>query len=520
MGVRCDPMRFATIKRQHLAMWSKLSALPGDSDDGVAGLPATALVDVPVGIAVTSLAGSVLYANQTFRQLFDISGDAAASNDIGQLTRGLLSEEFLLPVAREGKQLQRRVSFDCSGGQRRLLCTAKRVMHGELPIYLTIAIQDISELAAGTGADSAQTARESLASTLLEYMEMPVMATDARCRYRYFNPAYAAMVNNSNGTMPRVGELVIDSIIDPERRRGIAEVLARVVRGERMVHESRFLDARGEVYRWIDFQCTPLVNESGTIEGAMLLGYDVTPLKRANLLHQHLNAELRRRLERRSAKIDAANRDLSNRVDMACESLRRDLNELRESLAADGSGSELPQQRLATLASMEAGIGALSRLASVGLRTPERVTVDMNRLVREICQDLTFLMEGRHIEFDVDRLPNAIGDRVLLRLVLHNLVSNAIVATRGRHPARIRIWTTIEEGTTIWSVADNGVGFDMKDADVMFSAFARHGLKQRGVGLSVAWRAIQQLNGRLWCQSSPGQGAMFHFILGHQDQAT
>lgn len=618
-------------------MSSALSDRSIDLAECSEGLPPSVLADVPAGIGVTSLAGSLLFANDAFRRLFEFDADAAQnSGDIRLLTRGALNEEFLLSVAREGGQQQRRVCFDAERGHRQLLCTAKRIMHGAFPIYLTVVVQDMTDVTAGhrkqlrtltelldaqglmrscswmmtineapgcsdhpmlwaprsdilfgprpppptfrdfvqrissehreelvaavssaietrgeycvdyelsasdgsvrrirssgrylEDADTArrrligaeiditnqhtESDRSSLAGTLLEHMEMPVMLMDRRCRYQYFNPTYAAMIKNANGTVPQVGEPVLHSVIDPERRRLLADVLARVMQGEPRVFESEFLDERGEVSKWIDFHFKPIEDASG----AMVLGCDVSPLKRANLRHQYLNAELRLRMERRAAKIDAANRDLSNRVAQACDTLRSELQTLRASLDA---GSQT--QPVAALASMEACLEGLSRLASVGVRTPERRSVDMNRLVREARRDLALLLEGRAIEFDIDRLPNVTADPVLLRQVLHSLLSNAVAATRGCQTARIRIWATEEQGATVWSVADNGIGFDMQDADVMFSAFARRGAKPRGVGLSVAWRAIQQLNGRLWCESSPGQGATFHFILGHQDPAT
>ena len=66
-------------------------------------------------------------------------------------------------------------------------------------------------------------------------------------------------------------------------------------------------------------------------------------------------------------------------------------------------------------------------------------------------------------------------------------------------------------------MADNGVGFNMAYLDKLFDAFQRlHGEDEfpgRGVGLSIAKRAIARHNGRIWAESIPGQGARFYFTL-------
>jgi PAS domain S-box-containing protein len=603
--------------------------------------PATeleALGSAPVGIAVTSLAGSLLYANEAFGRFFDVDAAAQRGGDICQITRGQLREEFLTMIARGGGAQQICVPV---AEDRLLLCTGKRVMHGALPIYLTIAVQDISDLALehaerwrlmrellggfgiggawswtmrigsverigsnhmewigsseelfGAGlqprtfnelmlrisphcrervaAEIARAARsrssytvdyelvgrdgatrsmrslgryvegvqcggrligvelefeplptkahrEGVCQTLLEHMDVPVAWIDRGLRYRYFNPAFAALLGSTADDAPEVDQRVLNTVLDPARRRRLADVLTRVMKGEPSIFEREFVDERGVVQQWVDFHINPIRGESGEIDGAIAVGYDVSPLKRANLHHQSINVKFRQRFEHRVAKIDAANRDLSNRVAIACDGLRARVQEIRAATgAAAASNTAGVRQVLGALGNMEALIEDLDRLSSVGLRRPAWRRIDVNRLVREVLGDLEFMLEGRSVEFDIGTLPHVVADRTLLKQVFQNLLSNAIKFTGGG-AARIRVWAAVEEDTTVWSVADNGMGFDAKEADELFSAFVRRGTKPRGTGLSVAWRAIEQLNGRLWCESSPGQGATFHFTIGGEE---
>jgi signal transduction histidine kinase len=600
-----------------------------------------ALGSAPGGIAVTSLAGSLRYANEAFGRFFDIDVAAHIGRDIRDIARGRLREDFLVSVARADGPRHTWIPLEEG---RMLLCTAKRVLHGDFPIYLSMVVQDISDIAVeyrerwrvvrevlatrgiggcwnwlmrpasaaelfnapitwasptetlfgknlqpGTFHDFmqrvapdcrervvAEIARavqargsysvdyelagrdgsirpmrsigryvegtqsadgrligiefemqaragdgecDDASSRLLEHLELPVVSIERDLTCRYVNPAFAAFAGRAGDRVPQVDRPFLDAVADPAQRRRLSGILLRALKGESSIFEREIPDPHGEVCQWIDFHCTPIHGASGTIEGAMIVGHDVSPLRRANRYHQHLNGELRQRLEYRAAKIDAANRDLSNRVVIACDDLRGDLKELRTMIGtpdAGASGEGSSQRILAALSSMESRLQGLATLAGLGVRRPQRRRIDMNRLVRDVLHDLGALLEGRSVQLDIGALPHVEADRTLVRQVLQSLLSNAIKFTRGCADARIRVWAAVEDETTVWSVADNGAGFDMKHADELFSAFVHHGMKPRGTGLSIAWRAIQQLDGRLWCESSPGQGAIFHFTIGNQ----
>jgi signal transduction histidine kinase len=364
--------------------------------------------------------------------------------------------------------------------------------------------------------------RDGVYRSLIDLMEVPVATIDRALKFRYVNPAFAALARGAAAPLDP-DHPVLDTVADPVRQRRLAEALARTMKGERSVFEAEFVDERGQVSQWLDFHLKPIVRDSGVIEGAMVVGYDVTPLKRANLYRQRLNAELRQRLDHRAANIDAANRDLSHRVATACEDLRSTLRQLRSlvdgggSAAASGAGIK---QILTELSKMESRVESLGKLSDVALRRPEPRRIDMNRLVREVLRELGHMFEGRTIEFEIESLPHVVADRALVREVLRNLLSNAIKFTNGCAAPRVRVWASADNDTTVWSVADNGIGFDPKHADEMFSAFVRRGTTPRGSGLSIAWRAIQQLRGQLWCESAPGQGATFRFTLGGEPAET
>ena len=107
----------------------------------------------------------------------------------------------------------------------------------------------------------------------------------------------------------------------------------------------------------------------------------------------------------------------------------------------------------------------------------------------------------------------------MLRQLLVNLLGNAWKFCGNRPQTRIGFeGKPGADGTLVYTVRDNGVGFDMADADKLFGAFQRlHAGAQfagTGIGLSTVHRIIARHGGRVWGESAGDQGASFHFTLG------
>jgi light-regulated signal transduction histidine kinase (bacteriophytochrome) len=156
-----------------------------------------------------------------------------------------------------------------------------------------------------------------------------------------------------------------------------------------------------------------------------------------------------------------------------------------------------------------------SRLGRVGLAvTPQ---VDVNEMVREVCQMLAPETEKRIIDWNIADLPKVTADRTLLRQVFANLVSNAVKYSGPRSPAIIEIGSEDRDREILFFVRDNGVGFDMTYSDKLFSVFQRlhrnEEFEGTGIGLANIRKIIARHGGRTWAESVLGQGATFYFTL-------
>jgi light-regulated signal transduction histidine kinase (bacteriophytochrome) len=167
---------------------------------------------------------------------------------------------------------------------------------------------------------------------------------------------------------------------------------------------------------------------------------------------------------------------------------------------------------------MAALIDDLLAFSRTGRAPLEMRDVDLRALVEDVLRDLRPDLAARRIEWRVSALPGVRGDPSLLRLVVQNLVANAVKYTRPRDIAQIEIGAErAEAGATVIFVRDNGVGFDMRQVERLFGVFQRlhrdEEFEGTGIGLATARRIVHRHGGRIWAEGEPERGAVFRFTL-------
>jgi light-regulated signal transduction histidine kinase (bacteriophytochrome) len=159
-------------------------------------------------------------------------------------------------------------------------------------------------------------------------------------------------------------------------------------------------------------------------------------------------------------------------------------------------------------------IDDLLELSRAGRTEVRKWRVDMAELAREVAAQVPDASRAR---IDIRDLPQANGDRALLRQVWVNLVSNAVKYSGKRERPEVQIGSRSDGEQVIYWVRDNGAGFDMRYADKLFGVFQRlHRAEEfpgTGVGLAIVQRVIARHGGRVWAESKVGEGACFYFAL-------
>jgi len=143
--------------------------------------------------------------------------------------------------------------------------------------------------------------------------------------------------------------------------------------------------------------------------------------------------------------------------------------------------------------------------------------VDMTQLARDVARGEAKTGGRPGAIFDIDDLPVAHGDVVLLRQVWVNLFSNALKYSGGNAEPKLEVWSTSEPGRAIYHVRDDGVGFDMAYSEKLFGVFQRLHRSDEfpgtGVGLAIVKRIVQRHGGTVWADAQLGVGATFSFSL-------
>jgi light-regulated signal transduction histidine kinase (bacteriophytochrome) len=163
------------------------------------------------------------------------------------------------------------------------------------------------------------------------------------------------------------------------------------------------------------------------------------------------------------------------------------------------------------MAAMLDGLLELARLARAELR---REPVDLGALAADVADQLTATASERSVRVDIAAPLVANADPRLLRVLLGHLIGNAWKFTAHEPAAQIAVGASEGEG---FFVADNGVGFDMSQAERLFVPFQRlHPANEfpgTAIGLAAAQRIVHRHGGRIWADAAAGEGATFTFTL-------
>lgn len=240
-----------------------------------------------------------------------------------------------------------------------------------------------------------------------------------------------------------------------------------------------------------------------------------------------MNAELEDRVTQRTAQLEAANKELEAFSYSVSHDLRGPLNTIdgfsflieRQQVEADTKTVHYIRRIRESTRQMSALIEGMLELAKMSRRPLHLSAVDLTDVCRRIEVEMREMSSDRNVLMRVQDDLLAHGDPILLWSVMHNLIGNAWKFTAKKQCAEIEIGCATDAvGMVTYFVKDNGIGFDMAYASKLFGTFERlHSPGDfigSGIGLATVKRIISRHGGRIWAQSSAGEGAEFHFTLG------
>ncbi|MEH2250100.1 PAS domain S-box protein [Nostoc sp.] len=319
----------------------------------------------------------------------------------------------------------------------------------------------------------------------------------------------------------------IYAIHSDDRDRVLRTSMQAVANATNYEVEIRFRQVYDGSYRWHIVRGLPFRDAAGEIIKWVGIASDIHDRKVAEAALLQLNEMLEQRIQERTVQLQTANKELESFSYSVSHDLRAPLRhiagfiELLQKRHSSTSLDEISQRYLGIIAqtAKQAGIliDELLTFSRMGRTEMRYINLNMEELVQEIKRDLITETQGRITHWHIESLPEVQGDPSMLRLVLRNLIGNAVKYTQTRNPAEITVGSSDNENEVIFFVQDNGVGFNMQYVHKLFGVFQRlHSDRQfegTGVGLANVQRIIHRHNGRVWAEAVVNSGATFYFSL-------
>jgi signal transduction histidine kinase len=256
------------------------------------------------------------------------------------------------------------------------------------------------------------------------------------------------------------------------------------------------------------------------------LGAQALQRARAEAEVRSANAKLEERVQERTAQLESANRELESFSYSVSHDLRAPLRGIAgySQILQEDYANVLDEQGKAYLQNIRSSaqhmghlIESLLKLSRVTRADLHFQTVDLSEQATHILRELKLSAPNRVLQLEIQPNLSATGDPNLLRAMLENLLGNAWKFTAHTPEAHIFFGKVTLNDKEVFSIQDNGAGFDMKFSGKLFGAFQRlHHTSEfegTGIGLATVERIIRRHDGEIWAEGTPGEGAKFYFTL-------
>ncbi|MEX2601119.1 MAG: ATP-binding protein [Balneolaceae bacterium] len=243
-----------------------------------------------------------------------------------------------------------------------------------------------------------------------------------------------------------------------------------------------------------------------------------------NGLHSTLKKSDQLRLD-----LEASNKELEQFATVASHDLKEPLRMVRSfvGLLEKNYGSKLDEKGKKYIYYARDGAARMSRLVDdllefsrIGRLYKELERVDVGTLLDEVRKFHVGTIEETNAELRWGDMPEVTGVTISLKLLFQNLIGNSLKYRAEKRPPVIEIIVVEDDHYWRFSIWDNGIGIEEKYFDTIFQIFKRLHSQDKytgsGIGLAVCKKIVEQHGGRIWVESKPGDGTVFHFTLSKQ----
>jgi len=313
----------------------------------------------------------------------------------------------------------------------------------------------------------------------------------------------------------------VETLVPPEQLDELHGMIEACLAGKTIRNVQTVRLAKNGTPVFVSISAAPIRSAGGAVVGLSAIARDIREQMRMLQALESQTAELKRSNDELTQFAYVASHDLQEPLRMVAS--------YTELLASRYEG-KLDERADKYITYISEGASRMQRLilellnyARVGTRGKAPAPVDLNDVTRDVLRDLKSRIESADSEVIVSPLPAVLGDDIQLGQVLQNLIGNAIKFRADRRP---RVAVSARRDGTMWQVTveDNGIGIDMKFHDRVFEIFRRVHDRETydgtGVGLAIVKRIVERHGGRVWFESTIGEGTRFHFTVPSCDRAS
>lgn len=312
----------------------------------------------------------------------------------------------------------------------------------------------------------------------------------------------------------------LDTVAGGDWPRRIRSALEQLRGGRQSVHleiECPRPDDRG---LYIDLSVSALY-EGGAMRAACIVARDITERRRAEQTLRAANEEL----ERSNLELQQFAYIASHDLQSPLRSISGFLQLLQQEYTGklDEQAEQWIRFTVQNVTQMQTLIGDLLKYSRIDSRARPFGKVDMNEVMDNVTTMLDSSIQDSNAQITRDELPVVLGDHSQLAQLLMNLISNAI-KYQGEAPPRVHVGAERREREWLLSVRDNGMGISHRHRERIFEIFRRlHTTRTHpgtGIGLAICRRVVTRHGGRIWVESTPGDGSTFFFTIPDKEPQT
>ncbi|MEW6138611.1 MAG: PAS domain S-box protein [Thermodesulfobacteriota bacterium] len=347
--------------------------------------------------------------------------------------------------------------------------------------------------------------------TIFEQGPLGMAVVGLDYRFILLNPAFCSITGYSPADL---GELTLLDLALPKDVEADVEQSERLFRGEvqHFTMEKRYLKKSGEVI-WVSLTLSAVRDHDGATLYCLAMIQDITERRRMQDL-----------LQRRAEELTRSNEDLEHFAYVASHDLQEPLRNVISCVQMLGQrykgklgpdADELIGYAVASSLRMKNLVSELLNYSRIMTKGKPLEATSSEQVLKEALLNLDSSIKATHALVTHDNLPLVTADVTQLLQIFQNLIGNAL-KFRREDPPRIHVSASKRASEWVFSVQDNGIGIEKDYFDKIFVLFQQLDKKAgpgTGIGLAVVKKIVERHGGRVWVESTVGQGSTFHFTI-------